>query len=88
MAARALDFLVCEASTNLACLRMDLFPTNFSVCVAPRGPWPARKHDSWECPGNRLINHTHMKESDHFVTLAQEFGDRDRVSVCPWSFAA
>ena len=32
MAARALDFLVCG--------RMDLFPTNFSVFVATREPWP------------------------------------------------
>ena len=38
MAARALDFLVCGAITKLACLRMDLFPINFSVCVATGEP--------------------------------------------------
>ena len=36
-AARALDFfLFVEPSTNLTCLRMDLFPTNFSVFVVTR----------------------------------------------------
>ena len=30
------------------------------------------------CPGNSLINHTHMKDSDHLVTLA-EFWDTDQV---------
>ena len=38
-----------------------------------------RKHELWECPGNSLINHTHMKDSDHLVTLAQEFWDTDQV---------
>ena len=30
----------CVEPTNLICLRMDLFPTNFSVFVATRDPWP------------------------------------------------
>ena len=38
-----------------------------------------RKHEQWECPGNSLINHTHMKDSDHLVTQAQEFWDTDQV---------
>ena len=40
MAARALDFLFVEPSMNLTCLRMDLFPANFSVFVATREHWP------------------------------------------------
>ena len=32
--------LFVEPSTNLTCLRIVLFPVNFSVCVATRGPWP------------------------------------------------
>ena len=33
-------FLFVEPSTNFTCLRMVLFPINFSVYVATRGPWP------------------------------------------------
>ena len=75
-------FLFLEPSTNLTYLRMALFPINFSVCVATGRLWPTRKHELWESPGNRLINHTHMKESEHLVTLAQEFGNRSSF-VCP-----
>ena len=39
----------------------------------------ARKHELWECPGNNLINHTHLQESDHLVKLAQEHWDTDQV---------
>ena len=46
-----------ERSTNLICLRMDPFPTNFCVFVA------TRKHVLWECLGNRLINHTHTTKN-------------------------
>ena len=35
-AARALDFLFVEQFMNLTCLRMDLFPTNFSAFVVTR----------------------------------------------------
>ena len=33
-------FLFAEPSTNLTCLRMDKVPTNFSVFVVTREPWP------------------------------------------------
>ena len=42
-------------------------------------PLATRKHELWECPGISLINDIHMKESDHLVTLAQEFWDIDQV---------
>ena len=38
--------------------------------------------------GNRLINHAHMKESDHLVTLAQKILGHRSSFVCSWSFAA
>ena len=38
-----------------------------------------RKHGLWECPGNSLINRTHVKESDHSVTWVQRFWDTDQV---------
>ena len=43
--------------------------------------------------GNSLTNHTHRKESDHLVTLAQEFWDTDHVLCargllpCDWLLA-
>ena len=40
MVARALNFLVCGAATNLTCLRINQFPTNFSVFVVIRELWP------------------------------------------------
>ena len=74
MAARAL-----EPSTNFACLRIDLFPINFFCARCDQRALATRKHELWECPGNSLIKHTHMKESDHLVTLAQDFWDTDQV---------
>ena len=54
-----------------------------------------RKHELWECHGKKLINHAHMNESDHLVTLAQEFWDTDQVlfarglfAACDWSRAS
>ena len=47
MAARALDFLVYGAIKNLACLHMDLFPTNVSAYVATREPWPPGSKNCW-----------------------------------------
>ena len=59
---------------NLTCLRMDLF------CVrGDQRVLATRKHESWECPGNTLINHTHMKDSESVTSLAQEFWDTDQV---------
>ena len=50
----------------------------FCVCCDHR-TLATRKHELWECPGNDLINHAHMKKSDHLVQLAQECGDTDQV---------
>ena len=52
---------------------MVLFPTKFSVSLRPENL------GLWECLGNRLINHAHVKESDHLLTLAQEMWDTDQV---------
>ena len=38
-----------------------------------------RKHELWECLSNSLINRTHVKESDHLATLAQELWDTDQM---------
>ena len=64
---------------SLTCLRMDLFPTNFSVFVVTRKVLATRKHELWECPGNTLISHIHIKESEYLMSMAQEFGDTDQV---------
>ena len=73
-------FLFVEPSTDPPCPRMDRFPTKFSVFVADQRTLATRKHELWECPWAQTDqSHTHMKESDHFVTLAQEFWDTDQV---------
>ena len=58
---------------NLTCLRMDLFPINFFCVRCDQRVLATRKHELWECPGNTLINHTHMKDSEYLTSLAQEF---------------
>ena len=78
MAARALDFLVCGA-INEPHLPADGSIPNQFLCVRCDQKVPAtRKHELWECPGNTLINHTHMKESEYLTSLAQEFWDTDQ----------
>ena len=77
MAARALDLLVCGA-INEPHLPADGSIPNPFFCVRQR-ILATRKHELWECPENRLINHAHTKESDHLVTLAQKFWDTDQV---------
>ena len=74
MAARALDFLVCGAINERHLLADGSIPNQFFCVRCEQRTVAARKHELWECPGNRLINHTHMKDSAHLVTLAQEFG--------------
>ena len=79
MAARALDFLVCGAINEPRLLADGSIPNQF-VCVrCDQRAFATRKHELWRCPGNSLSNHTHIKESDHLVTLAQEFWDTDQV---------
>ena len=54
--------------------------TNLTFCVrCDQRALATRKHELWECPGNSLINHTHMTTSDHLAALAQEFLDTDQV---------
>ena len=78
-AARALDFLVCGA-INEPHLPADGSILNQFLCVrCDQKVLATRKHELWECPGNPLINHTHMKESECLTSLAQEFWDTDQV---------
>ena len=79
MAARALDFLVCGA-INFICLRMDLFPTNFSVFVATR-----RIVGMSRKPTDQ--SHTHERIRRPCDTCAGILGHRSSF-VCSWSFAA
>ena len=79
MAARALDFLVCGAINEPRLPAGGSIPNQFFCIRCDQRTLATRKHELWECPGNRLINHAHMKEADHFVTLAQEFWDTDQV---------
>ena len=79
MAARALDFLVCGA-TNEPHLPADgSIPNQFFCVRSDQRVLATRKHELWECPGNTLINHTHMKDSEYLTSLAQEFWDTDQV---------
>ena len=77
MAARALDFLVCGAINEPHLPADGSIPNQFFCVRCDQRSLATRKHELWECPGNRLINHTHMKESDHLVKLAQKFWDTD-----------
>ena len=78
-AARALDFLVCGA-INEPHLPADGSVPNHFLCVrCDQKVLATRKHELWECPGNILINHTHMKESEYLTSLEQEFWDTDQV---------
>ena len=79
MAARALDFLVCGAINELHLPADGSIPNQFFCVRCDQRAVATRKHELWECPGNRMINHTHMKDSDHLVTLAQESWDTDQV---------
>ena len=51
-------FMFVEPSTNLACVRMALLPTNFLCALRPESGGH-QKARIVECPGNSLINHTH-----------------------------
>ena len=90
MTARALDFLVYGAINEPHLLEDGFFPNQFFCVRCDQRTLATRKHELWDCPGNRLINHTHMKESNHLVTLAQEFWDTDQVLLdrgllpCDW----
>ena len=80
-AACALDFLVCGAINEPHLPADGSIPNQFFCFRCDQRTVATRKHELWECPGNSLINHTHMKDSDHLVTLAQEFWDTDQVLI-------
>ena len=78
-AARALDFLVCGAINEPHLPANGSIPNQFLCVRCDQKVLATRKHELWECPGNTLINHTHMKESEYLTSLAQEFWDTDQV---------
>ena len=79
MAALALDFLVCGAINEPHLLADGSTPNQIFRVRCDQRTSATRKHELWECLGNRLINHAHMKESGRLVTLAQKFWDTDQV---------
>ena len=78
MAARALDFLVCGAINGPHLAADGSIPNQFFCLRCDQRTMATRQYELWECPGNSLVNHTHMKDSDHLVT-AHEFWDTDQV---------
>ena len=78
-AARALDFLFCGAINEPHLPADGSIPNQFLCVRCDQKDLATRKHELWECPGNTLINHTHMRESEYFTSLAQEFWDTDQV---------
>ena len=42
-------------------------PNQFFCVHCDQRALATRKHELWECPGNRLINHAHMEGSEHLV---------------------
>ena len=86
MAARALDFLVCGA-INEPRLLADGPVSNHFFCVrCDQRALATRKHELWDCPGNRLINHTHERIKPPCDTGTGIFGHTTSF-VWPWSFA-
>ena len=79
MAARALDFLVCGAINEPHLPADGSIPNQFLCVRCDQEVLTTRKHELWDCCGNTLINHTHMKESEYLTSLAQELGDTDQV---------
>ena len=78
-AARALDFLVFGAINGPHLPADGSLPNQFLCVRCDQKVLATRKHELWECPGNTLINHTHMKESEYLTSLAKEFWDTDQV---------
>ena len=59
MAARALDFLACGAINEPRLPADGSTPNQFFCVRCDQRTLATRKHELWEFPGNRLINHTH-----------------------------
>ena len=74
-----MDFLVCGAINEPHLPADASIPNQFLSVRCDQKVLATRKHELWECPGNTLINHTHMKESEYLTSLAQEFWDTDQV---------
>ena len=68
-----------ELSTSLTCLRMARFPNPLFCVRCDQKTLATREHELWECSCNNLVNHAHMKKSDHLMRLAQECQDTDQV---------
>ena len=83
MAARAVDFLVCGAINEPHLPADGSIPIQFFCVRCDQRVLATRKHELWECLGNTLINHTHMKDSEHLTSLAQEFLGYRSSFVCP-----
>ena len=87
MAARALDFLACGAMNEPHLPSDGSIPNQFFCVRCDQMALATRQHELLESPGNSLINHTHMKASDHLVTLAQEFCNSHQIlcarGLCP-----
>ena len=87
MAARALDFLVCGAINEPRLLADGPVSNHFFFCVrCDQRALATRKHELWDCPGNRLINHTHERIKPPCDTGTGIFGHTTSF-VWPWSFA-
>ena len=71
MAARALDFLVCGAINEPHLPADGSIPNQFLCVRCDQKVLATRTHELWECPGNTLINHTHLTESECLTSLAQ-----------------
>ena len=78
-----LDFLVCGAIDEPHLPADGSIPNQFLCVRCDQKVLATRKQELWECPGNTLINHTHMKESEYLTSLAQEFWDTDQVLFGP-----
>ena len=74
---RALDFLVCGAINEPHLPTDGSIPNQFLCVRCDQKVLATRKHELWECLGNTLIHHTHMKESEYLTSLAHEFWDTD-----------
>ena len=77
-AARALDFLVCGAINELHLFADGSIPNQFFCVRWDQRTVATRKHELWECPGNRLINHTHDRIKPP-CDIGAEFWDTNQV---------
>ena len=65
-----------------------IIPNQFFCVRCDQRTLATRKHELWKCPGNRLINHAHMKESDPICDIGAGILGHRSSFVWPLSFAA